>query len=96
MLKNELVEVDGQIVMGVQVELPNAPMVMLIGRRGFLACGYFKLDVADRFDHALAVVSGVRSFQDLLEGKVTAASQAAQRLGVTPQMTGAEAIKRMA
>ena len=48
----------------------------------------FRIDVADRVGHALAVVSGVKSFDDMLAANVREVSAAAAALGIAPGMTG--------
>jgi uncharacterized protein YunC (DUF1805 family) len=96
MLEIKPITVGSATLQGVQVNFPNAPLLMLVGSRGAVACGYLKIEVADRFDHALAVVSGVRSFDDVLAAPVKAVSRAAAALGVTSSMTGAEAAAKIA
>lgn len=90
------VRVSGGTVTGVRVDLPGAPVLMLVGAKGFVGCGYFRTDVADRVGHALAVVSGVASFDDMLAAEVKAVSAAAGALGVAAGMAGREAVARLA
>jgi uncharacterized protein YunC (DUF1805 family) len=96
MLKSEVVKVDGESLLGIEVATPNAPILMLVGHKGLVGCGYFRIEAADKVGHALAVVSGVRSIPDVLAGKVTAVSRLAEQAGVKPGMTGAEAAARLA
>lgn len=96
MVANELVRVDDKSLLGVCVSLPNAPVLMLIGSKGFIGCGYFSIEVADKVGHALAVVSGVSSFDDVLAGTVKGVSSAAGALGVAPGMSGREAARLLA
>jgi uncharacterized protein YunC (DUF1805 family) len=96
MLESQIVTVGEKQLQGVRVSLPNAPVLMLVGSRGFIGCGYFKVDVADKVGHALAVVSGVGSFDDMLNADVKAVSKEAGNIGITVGMTGAEAAQRLA
>ncbi len=91
MVGTEIVRAGDASLMGVRVDLPGAPALMLVGEKGFVGCGYFSVDVADKVGHALAVVSGVSSFEDVLEARVKAVSAAAAALGVSVGMTGSEA-----
>lgn len=91
MLSAQVLPVAGKSLMGVRIDLPLAPILMLQGQKGIVGCGYFKVEAADKFGHALAVVSGVASFDELLNGEVSALSAAAAGLGVKTGMTGAEA-----
>ncbi len=96
MLHSEVIDIDGVSLLGIRVDMPNAPVLMIVGKKGFVGCGYFKPEVADKVSHALAVVSGVASFDDVLSAEVKIASAAAAQLGVTPGMTGAEAARLLA
>ncbi|MDP6524269.1 MAG: DUF1805 domain-containing protein [Kiritimatiellia bacterium] len=96
MLESHIVTVGEKKLQGVRVSLPNAPVLMLVGSKGFLGCGYFGVDVADKVGHALAVVSGVSSFDDMLGATVKAFSTAAGDIGITTEMTGAEAAELLA
>lgn len=93
MLSSELVSVEEASLLGIKVDLPNAPVLMLVGSKGFIGCGYFKTEVADKVSHALAVVSGVKTFDEMLRGEVVAVSTAASDLGIAVGMNGAEAAK---
>ena len=62
----------------------HASLIVVRCARGFLMCGYEQLgDVAVR-------VAGA-SFDDVLANKITGMTPKAAELGVTPDMTGAEA-----
>lgn len=96
MLESAIVTVDGLALQGIRVGLPNAPVLMLVGEQGFLGCGYFDPAVADKVSHALAVVSGVSSFADMLTASVRAVSEKAAELGVRVGMSGADAAALLA
>ena len=63
--------------------------------RGALVCGYFSLETAEKFGHALAIVRGVASYEDMLNAEVAAVSTAAAALGVTVGMSGLAALQKM-
>ena len=96
MVQTELVQVGDASLTGVRVDMPNAPVLMLVGSKGFVGCGYFRTDVADRFSHAVAIVSGVSSFDGVLAAPVSSVSAAAAALGIEQGMSGAEAARRLA
>jgi len=96
MVTTEIVRVDGLALHGVRIDLPVAPVLALVGTKGFLGCGYFKTDVAEKLGHALAVVSGVKTFEDMLAAEVRSVSAPAAALGIEPGMRGAEAARRLA
>lgn len=90
-------KVNGLSCLGVKVELPDSPpLLLVIGQKGFVMCGFLNVDAAERLGVAAAMVSGVKSFDDLLNAQVKALTSKAKNLGVEVEMKGNEALKRMA
>ena len=85
-----------KIGLGVKVELPDSPpLLLVIADKGFVMCGFLNVDVAENLGIAAAVVSGVKSFEDMLNEKVKAATSKAKNLGVHMGMKGVDALKQM-
>ncbi len=90
------VKVYDKIGLGVRVELPDSPpLLLVVAEKGFIMCGFLNVDAAERLGVAAAVVSGVKSFEDVLEEEVKAVTSKAETLGVSIGMKGADALKRM-
>jgi uncharacterized protein YunC (DUF1805 family) len=86
--------IDGKAAVGLKVDLPDSPpLLMAIGQTGFVMCGFLNVDAAEKIDVAAAMVSGVKTFDDVLEAEVKAATSRAQAKGVKPGMKGREALK---
>lgn len=84
---------DGQAT-GVRVELPDSPpLLLVVGRTGFVMCGFLNIDAAEKLSVAAAMVSGVKSFDDVLAAEVRAATSRAQAAGVRRGMRGREALR---
>lgn len=49
-------------------------MLMINSKCGMLACGYIKVETADKLGDALAIVTGVNNYEQMLEKPVVAAS----------------------
>lgn len=67
---------------------------------GVVGCGIFDLACADVFSMAFAVCRGTPEHpliepEDLYGAKVTAVSAAAEKMGISPGMTGLQAVERM-
>lgn len=88
----EKITVDGEICTAYTIPTTNASMLMINSKCGMLACGYIKVETADKLGDALAIVTGVNSYEQMLEKPVVAASIAAQALGVRIGMSGREAL----
>lgn len=90
------VKVGGQSATGLHVELPEGPpLLLIVAEKGFVMCGYLNVEVAERLGVCAATVSGVKSFEDVLEAEVKAVTTKAQKLGVETAMRGEQAVKLM-
>jgi len=85
MFEIENVEVDGKSFLGLRAQMPELPpLLLIVGRKGFVMCGYLNLDAAEKIGAAAAVVSGVNSFEDVLNAEIKAATSKAKALGLEP------------
>ena len=93
----EKIKIDDKTVLGLKVELPDSPpLLLMVGEKGFIMCGYLNVEVAERLQVAAAMVSGVRSYQDVLEAEIKAATSKAREMGISLGMKGREALKKLA
>ena len=92
----EQVDVGEGKALGIRVELPGSPpLLLIVAERGFVMCGFLNVDAAERLGVAAGMVSGVRTFEDVLEAEVRAATSKAKALGVREGMKGREALALM-
>ena len=90
------VKVDGKSCLGLRTDLPDSPpLLLIIAEKGFVMCGFLNVESAEKLGVAAAVVSGVKTFDDVLNGQVKAVTSKAKSLGVEVGMKGADAIKHM-
>jgi len=78
---------------GILVRLGNANLILIVAEKGFVACGYLNMETAERLGDALALVTGVKTFDDVLNAEIIKASSKAKEFGVTEGMTGKEALE---
>lgn len=96
MIIMDVVKVGDRDCIGVKVELPESPpLLVIVAKRGFVMCGFLNLEVAERLKVAAAVVTGVQSFEDVLNTEVKAVTSRAESLGVKPGMRGLDALRLM-
>ncbi len=89
-------KIDTKTCMGLRADLPDSPpLLLLIGEKGFVMCGYLNIESAEKLNIAAAIVSGVKTFDDVLNGQVKAATTKAKNLGVEVGMKGIDALKHM-
>jgi uncharacterized protein YunC (DUF1805 family) len=90
------VKVNGKACLGMRAELPDSPpLLLIIAEKGFVMCGFLNIDAAEKLDVAAAVVSGVKTFEDVLNAQIKTMTSKAKGFGVEAGMKGAEALKRM-
>jgi uncharacterized protein YunC (DUF1805 family) len=89
-------EFDGKSFQGVKSTIPGGPNLLLIkGEKGFVMCGYLSSEVAERVGLAAAIVSGVSTFDDVLNAEIKFATSKAKELGVEPGMVVKEVISML-
>jgi len=90
------VKVDGKSCLGLRTDLPDSPPLLLItAEKGFVMCGFLNVEAAEKLSVAAAVVSGVKTFDDMLNGQVKAMTSKAKSLGVEVGMKGVDALKHL-
>ena len=85
MIKIDKICVGGGVFQGLKVELKNLPPLLLIeGENGFVMCGYLNIDAAESLGATAAVVSWVKSFEDVLNAGIKFSTTKAKDLGLEP------------
>ena len=84
--------IDGIEFKAVHVPTGRSNIVLIQAAGGFLGCGYFDIAVANRLGDAAAIVTGVKTPQDMLTANVVRLSDRARELGVQEGMSGCEAL----
>lgn len=83
MIKIDKICVGTWVFQGLKVELKNLPPLLLInGEKGFVMCGYLNIDAAESLGATAAVVSGVKSFEDVLNAEIKTSTTKAKDLGL--------------
>jgi len=68
---------------------------LILAEKGFVMCGFLNIEAAEKLRVAAAMVSGVKTFEDVLNAQVKAATPKAKDSGVETGMKGSEALKHM-
>ncbi|MGD8565485.1 MAG: DUF1805 domain-containing protein [Candidatus Bathyarchaeota archaeon] len=83
-------------LIGLKVELPDSPPLLLIlAQKGFVMCGFLNIEAAEKLGVAAVRVSGVSCFEDLLQARINAMTLKARNLGVVVGITGADALEKL-
>ena len=94
-IETKNIKIDDKNAVGVKVDLEGAPLLLIIAPKGYVMCGYLNIETAEKFGQAAAIVTGVKSFDDILSAKVAKLTMRAKELGIKEGMTGRDALKRM-
>lgn len=90
-----MVEIEDKRAIGVKIELETAPFIMIRADNGVLSCGFINIEAAERIGIAAAMVSGVNTFEDVLEASVKALTTQARKRGIEENMSGREALLKL-
>jgi uncharacterized protein YunC (DUF1805 family) len=77
-----------------KIEL-KLPLLIIKGSKGLLACGYIDVNTCNKTEEACAIVSGVKTHDDMLHAQVKAVSDAAEAMGVQVGMKGMDVLNLM-
>ncbi len=91
----EQIKLENGSALGLKMDMENAPLLVIRAGCGFVMCGYLNMDVANKLGDVAVRVTGVRSFEDVLNAKAVDVSEAARKLGITVGMPAREALNRM-
>ncbi|AIQ63282.1 hypothetical protein D3C81_398900 [compost metagenome] len=99
MVTLEPVEVGGHKLVGVEVKLPKTTLLTISTDKGYIMCGALDVGLlnerlADRGIIAGRAV-GVRTLEQLLAAPLESVTVQAERLGIVPGMSGADALLKM-
>lgn len=80
---------------GYLIEMPNAPLIMVKAKNGFIMCGYLDIATSGKLGDCACVVRGVSSLKEILKKEVTDLTKAARVKKIKKGMTGLQALLRM-
>jgi uncharacterized protein YunC (DUF1805 family) len=88
----EKIVIDGKEFTGWRIPTESATILLIKGLYGFIGCGYFDIETANKLNEHVAIVTGVKSFDDMLKAEVVKCSDAATAVGVKKGMSGKEVL----
>ncbi|MBI4360718.1 YunC family protein [Candidatus Micrarchaeota archaeon] len=94
----EKLTLGGKTFTAMRMQLEGPALLVIVSEAHpdtILACGYVDVTRAEKWNHAMAIVSGVDSFKDMLEAEVKALSPKAEQKGATVGMRGSEFLEKL-
>ncbi|MGC8646811.1 MAG: YunC family protein [Thermoplasmata archaeon] len=86
----ENIRLDNGNAMGLRWNLGNAYLLIIKREKGYLMCGYLNMEIANRVGDIAGIVSGVSTFDEMLEKPVNVLSKKAIETGIKPGINGKE------
>ncbi len=91
----ERINLENGSAIGLKMDMEHAPLLVIRAEKGFVMCGYLNIETANRLGDVAVRVTGVKSFDDVLNAKAVEVSETAKKLGITVGMTAKEALMKM-
>ncbi len=91
----EHIKLEKGFALGLKMDMEHAPLLVIRAGCGFVMCGYLNIDVANKLGDVAVRVTGVKSFEDVLNAKSVDVSEAAKKLGIAIGMSAKEALMKM-
>jgi uncharacterized protein YunC (DUF1805 family) len=98
--QNRTLEFSGGQAIGSTYQWPGGQYCAIHTAKGLVGCGIYDIRSANEFNLAVAIARGtpakpLREPEDLFAAKILEVSNAAEKLGVKPGMTGREAVETL-
>ncbi len=94
-MAHETFQIDGQEADGYVIPLEQCNLVFVTKGNSLLACGAIDAMAMDKFAVPTAVVTGVSTVHELLNGEVKTVNKAATERGAAPGESGRDALAKL-
>ena len=94
-MNKKIIELDKGQVEGFRIDLDNAPLILVKAKRGYVMCGYLNINAANKLGDIAGRVTGVKSFEDVLNAEIAEISDNAKKIGLKVGMKGKEFLNKL-
>jgi uncharacterized protein YunC (DUF1805 family) len=74
---------------------PCSNLVFIKGNNGFIMCGYLNLETAEKMGNIAAIVTGVKTIDNMLEKDIVRSTTAAQKVGIVAGISVLKALEKI-
>ena len=85
-MNTQTMKLENGQVKGFLIELDHAPLILIKARQGYVMCGYLNINTANKLGDIAGRVTGVKSFDDVLQASIVEVSENAKKIGLTEGM----------
>jgi len=79
---SKTIKAAGKNIRSFLLKLGRKNLIVLLGSRGYVMCGYLNLKAADKFGDLAVKITGVSNIREALRARVHSLSRAAKRAGI--------------
>ncbi len=91
--------IEGISVIGVEVKLPKTTLLTINTSKGYIMCGALDIGLLNERLSDRQIIAGravgVRTLQELLDAPLESVTYEAEKLGITPGISGKDALIKM-
>ena len=85
-MKTQPISLEKGEATGYCIDLGNAPLLIIQAKKGYIMCGYLNMNAANKLGDIAGKVTGVKTFDDMLNADVVDLSENAKLAGLTQGM----------
>ena len=85
-MKTQTISLEKGEATGYCVDLGKAPLLIILAKKGYVMCGYLNMNAANKLGDIAGKVTGVRTFDDMLNADVVEVSENAKLAGLKQGM----------
>ncbi|MBI5226039.1 DUF1805 domain-containing protein [Candidatus Micrarchaeota archaeon] len=88
---SQIITLSGKSFSAIRLQLDGCALLAIVSDSKpwvWLACGYVDVSRAEKWSHSLGIVTGVDSFDDMLNAQIKAVSRRAEKEGAAVGMRG--------
>jgi uncharacterized protein YunC (DUF1805 family) len=74
---------------------PGSNLVFTKGSKGIIMCGYLNLETAEKMNNVAAIVTGVKTVDDMLNKNIVSSTTNAQKIGIVPGISVLKALEKI-
>jgi uncharacterized protein YunC (DUF1805 family) len=87
-MRSQAISLEQGEATGYALDLENAPLLIIQVKHGYVMCGYLNMAAANKLGDTAGRVTGVKTFEDILNAKIVEVSDKARQQGLKEGMSG--------
>jgi uncharacterized protein YunC (DUF1805 family) len=85
-MKTQTISLEKGEATGYCIDLGKAPLLIIQAKKGYIMCGYLSMNAANKIGDIAGKVTGVRTFDDMLNADMLEVSENAKLAGLKQGM----------